>query len=65
MTRHGIPVWCKGQGENNVARGAPEGEMLERRQQMCEEDSKGIRNQGSKQKLHLRKETTTGNGIRG
>jgi hypothetical protein len=57
MTCYAIPAWRKtdcrqGQGCRKRRRAKPEGNT-------------GIRNQGSRQQLHLKKERTTGNGIRG
>jgi hypothetical protein len=63
-------AWHKGHSHqgperDNVARGAPKGWILERRQQTRQEGSNGIRDQDVKEQLLLRKERITGNGIRG
>jgi hypothetical protein len=60
MTCCAIPVRCKehgrqGPGRDNVARGAPKGRMLERRQWTRQESSNGIRDQHLKKQLHLRR----------
>jgi hypothetical protein len=39
--------------------------MFRKRHQAKPEGITGIRNKGSRQQLHLRKDRTTGNGIRG
>jgi hypothetical protein len=48
MAHHAIPALCKGHGHqgpgrDNIVRGAPKGWTLERRQQMYQECSNGIR----------------------
>jgi hypothetical protein len=49
----------------NVARGTSKRRTFGQRCRATPEGVTGIRNQGSRQQLHLRKERTTGNGIRG
>jgi hypothetical protein len=68
MIHHAIPARHKGHGHqgpgrDSVARGAPGGRTLERRQQTRQEGSNGIRVRDVKEQLRLRKETT-GSGIR-
>jgi hypothetical protein len=69
MNRLVIPAWRKGHGRqgpgrDNVARGAPKGGSLKKRQRTHQEGSNGIGDRDVKEKLPLRKERTTGNGIR-
>jgi hypothetical protein len=42
----------------NVARGVPKQWTLKRRQRTCQDGSNRIRNQGSRQRLHLGSRTT-------
>jgi hypothetical protein len=49
-----IPAPCKGPGRDSVAKGAPKGQVLKRRQQMCQEGSSGIRDRDLQEQLCLR-----------
>jgi hypothetical protein len=60
MTHRAIPVQHKGQGQDNVARGAPEGQTFGKRCWAKPEDITGIRNQGSRQEPHLGSRTILG-----
>jgi hypothetical protein len=51
---HGVKGHChQGPGRDNAARAAPKGQKLERRQQMHQEGSSGIRDRASKEQLHV------------
>jgi hypothetical protein len=70
MNRRVIPARRKGHGHqgpgrDNVARGAPGGRTLKRRRRTRQKGSDRIGDRDVKEQLRLRKERTTGNGIRG
>jgi hypothetical protein len=70
MTYNAIPAWCKGhihqaQGQDNVARRTWKGQTFGKRHHAQPKGSNGIRNGDIMEQLFLRKERTTGNGIRG
>jgi hypothetical protein len=70
MTCRAIPARCKGhsrqgQGQDNIARGTKKEQTLGKRHCVQPKDSNGIRDRDIKEQLHLRKERTTGNSIRG
>jgi hypothetical protein len=50
---------------DQVSMGTSKRQTFRKRQQVKPKGITGIRNQGSRQQLRLRKEKTTGNGIRG
>jgi hypothetical protein len=65
MTHHEIPAPLKehsrqGQGWDHVARGAPKGQTLKRRQWTSQECSNEIWDQNLKEQLHLRKDRISG-----
>jgi hypothetical protein len=68
MTRCATPAWCKGhyqqrQGKDKAVPRTQKGQMSRKRRWAKLEGITGIRNQGSRQQLHLRKKRITGNGI--
>jgi hypothetical protein len=65
MTHHAGVEWHKGHGQDNVVEGTQKGRTFGRRHRVQPECNNGIRDQGAIRQLHLRKGTTTGNGIRG
>jgi hypothetical protein len=70
IARRAIPARRKGHvrqgyGQDSVARGAPKGRTLERKQRTRQEGRDGMRDRDVKEQLLLRKERTTSNGIKG
>jgi hypothetical protein len=64
MTRRAIPAWRQGPGRDSVAKVTSKGRLFGKRGQAQPECNNGIRDRGAIWQLHLRKERTTGNGIR-
>jgi hypothetical protein len=64
MTGSAIPEWCKGHchqgmGRDNAGRGAPKGQKTERRKQMRQKGSSGIRDRALNELMHLESERTS------
>jgi hypothetical protein len=63
MTRHANPTWRKGhchqgQGKDKAVPRTQKGQTFRKRHRVKQEGINGIRNQGLKEQLHLRKKRT-------